>query len=205
MSDLPPPPPDFEPRLSSPPPPPHPVSQGPQAKTSWANLRNGQTVELASPEARMGARVLDAVFLFVCFIATSIVAALLFSESSTDIAKDNINNAVITAFLLILANVVIFITYEVLMTALKGQTLGKMATSIRVVRADNGEPVGWGKSIGRWIIPHVPLMLAIPLLIVPPISLFLLLAPLLVYVSFTWDRTRQGWHDKAAGTIVIKI
>ena len=87
------------------------------------------------------------------------------------------------------------VAYEVTMIALKGQTLGKMATSIKVVRADNGLLPGWGKSIGRWIIPII-------LLFVPLLGWVLFL---LVYVSLTWDKVRQGWHDKAAGTLVVKV
>ena len=87
------------------------------------------------------------------------------------------------------------VAYEVTMIALKGQTLGKMATSIKVIRADNGLVPGWGKSIGRWTIPIV-------LGFVPLVGWIL---SLLVYVSLTWDKARQGWHDKAAGTLVIKV
>ena len=87
------------------------------------------------------------------------------------------------------------VVYEVTMIALKGQTLGKMAASIKVIRADNGLLPGWGKSIGRWIIPII-------LLFVPFIGVIL---SLLVYVSLTWDKARQGWHDKAGGTLVVKV
>ena len=93
-----------------------------------------------------------------------------------------------------LAFVVAGALYEVTMIALRGQTLGKMATSIKVIRADNGLAPGWGKSIGRWIIPVVPVF-------VPVIGWLL---SLLVYISLTWDRARQGWHDKASATLVIK-
>ena len=81
------------------------------------------------------------------------------------------------------------------MIALKGQTLGKMATSIKVVRADNGLVPGWGKSIGRWIIPAA-------LGFIPFVGWIL---ALLVYLSLTWDKARQGWHDKAVKTLVIKV
>ena len=85
--------------------------------------------------------------------------------------------------------------YEVTMIATRGQTLGKMATSIKVVRADNGLVPGWGKSISRWIIPAL-------LPIIPFVGWLL---SLLVYISLLWDKVRQGWHDKAAGTLVIKV
>ena len=50
------------------------------------------------------------------------------------------------------------------------------------------------KSIGRWIIPAV-------VAFIPAIGGLL---SLLVYISLLWDSARQGWHDKAAGTLVVK-
>ena len=195
----PPPPPEFEHGSSSSlPPPPNPVAPAPQAITGWATLGNGQTVELASLGARLGARVLDWAILGACFAATFYVASLSFSATSTGVAKDDIDNLVVIGFLFLLTFGTIFIAYETSMTALKGQTLGKMMTNIKVVRADNGEHVGWGKSIGRWAIPQIPLLFA------PAIFYVGFVVSLLVYVSITWDQTRQGWHDKAAGTLVIK-
>jgi len=31
------------------------------------------------------------------------------------------------------------------------------------------------------------------------------LVSLLVYISLLWDSNRQGWHDKAARTLVVKV
>lgn len=193
MSDMPPPPPppEFEPGSSSSPPPPDPPQHSPQAATGWATLGTGQTVELAGPGARLGARVLDVVIMAVVFFV------LMFVGIFAAIGAETEGEAVValgTLLLFFLVIAIIGIAYEVSMIALKGQTLGKMATSVKVVRADNGELVGWGKSIGRWIIPAV-------LYFIPVVGPLL---ALLVYVSFTWDNTRQGWHDKAAGTLVIK-
>ncbi|HUF48620.1 MAG TPA: RDD family protein [Vicinamibacterales bacterium] len=79
--------------------------------------------------------------------------------------------AALGAFLMtIVTIVVVTIAYEVTLTALKGQTVGKMAMGIRIARADNGDLPGWGKAIMRWALP---------------------------------DDRRQGWHDKAAATIVL--
>ena len=69
-----------------------------------------------------------------------------------------------------------------------------MMVGIKVVRADDGGIRGWGKSIGRWMV------LVLPSLI--PIGGFLLV--LLVYLSPTFDDRRQGWHDKAAATVVVR-
>ncbi len=80
--------------------------------------------------------------------------------------------------------------YEPVMIAVKGQTLGKMAVSIKVVRADNGLVPGAGKSFGRWLIPF--------LLRLTFFGYFL------CYLWLLWDNNRQGLHDKAAQTLVIR-
>lgn len=194
MSDLPPPAQPSEPqpeRPYSPPPPPQPQAYAAQAMTGWATLGTGQQVELASPGARFGARVVD----FVLMLVFAIVIAFGFLGGLSGV--DDGGDAVIAAGSLVLLPFVfgaVGIIYEVALIATKGQTLGKMAANVKVIRADNGEVVGWGKSIGRWIIPAV----------LGVIPFFGLLLSLLVYVSLTWDQARQGWHDKAAGTLVIK-
>ncbi len=193
MSDMPPPPPDNAGWSSEPPPQPPAAPGGqadlnPQAMTGWANLGTGGTVELASPGARLGARIIDIVIMVVAALVIFVVvlvqtiglnsAAALFGELTLGVLAFTIAGPL----------------YEVTMIALKGQTLGKMATRVKVIRADNGQLPGWGKSIGRWIIPAV-------LGLVPVVGWLL---SLLVYISLTWDRARQGWHDKAAGTLVVK-
>ena len=193
MSDLPPPPPEFEPESSSQPPPPaDPSSHAPQAMTGWAALGTGERVELASPGARLGARLLD----FVIMVIAVFVLALIFGASiSLGSGSDEGIGLILGAFLgVILLFGLAGIAYEVTMIALKGQTVGKMATSVKVIRADNGQLPGWGKAIARWFIPTL-------LGIIPFIGWVL---ALLCYLSLTWDKVRQGWHDKAAATLVVK-
>jgi uncharacterized RDD family membrane protein YckC len=75
-----------------------------------------------------------------------------------------------------------------------GQTIGKRALGIRVVRADGNPSVGAGAACGRAAIyafaPLIPLVG----------SLFELLNELWL----TWDPRRQCLHDKAAHTVVVK-
>ena len=196
MSDMPPPPPDDSGWSSQPPPPPEPTPGGPQAATGWATLGTGGTVELAGPLGRLGARIIDVVIMFVVsFILIAIGVLSAIGISSGDVTDEE-SAAGVAAFVgFALAGAVVGIIYEVSMIALKGQTLGKMATRIRVVRADNGQIPGWGKSIGRWIIPAA-------LGFIPFVGWLL---SLLVYLSLLWDKVRQGWHDKAAGTLVVKV
>lgn len=66
-----------------------------------------------------------------------------------------------------------------------GQTPGKMLMRLRIVQA-TGEPMTFGLAFLRWV--------------------GYLISTLAVYLGFIWiafDRRKQGWHDKVAGTIVV--
>jgi uncharacterized RDD family membrane protein YckC len=68
-----------------------------------------------------------------------------------------------------------------------GQTPGYKLLGMRVVRARDGGPVGFGAGILR--------------MIGYAISAFIF------YLGFIWilfDAQKQGWHDKIAGTVVIQ-
>jgi len=163
------------------------------AMTGRVMLGNGEVRTLASPGKRLGARILDMIVLIVGAIVLGTLgfggsAALGASGSETGAAA-----AIGTFLTTMLTILVLMIAYEVTLTALRGQTLGKMAVGIRVVRAEDGGLPGWGKSIIRWGLPN--LMCLIPLLG--------WVGGLLTYVSLTWDDRRQGWHDKAGATVVV--
>ena len=66
-------------------------------------------------------------------------------------------------------------------------TPGKMALSLRVVDATTGNTLSTGQAIGRYLGYYVS---TIPLFIG------------LIWVAF--DSRKQGWHDKLAGTVVIR-
>jgi uncharacterized RDD family membrane protein YckC len=68
-------------------------------------------------------------------------------------------------------------------TARRGQSIGKWFMRIRVVDERNQHPPDLWHAFLRWWIPS-------------------LLPPLLVWA--TWDERRQGIHDKAAETLVIR-
>ena len=99
-----------------------------------------------------------------------------------------------------LALTAIGLVYEVSLVATRGQTIGKMAMKIKIIRAGDGLLPGWDMSTVRWLVPAIPSLIGL----VPPLGLVGLLS-LLVYVSLTWDKVRQGWHDKAAKTLVVKV
>ena len=79
------------------------------------------------------------------------------------------------------------IGYMILFTGLRGQTLGKMVMGLHVVRP--GRPVpGIGPALARELLGR-------------PLSL---LSLGLGYASAGWDPRKQAWHDKLAGTYVIR-
>jgi uncharacterized RDD family membrane protein YckC len=69
----------------------------------------------------------------------------------------------------------------------KQATPGKMAMSLRVVDAVSGKKPSTGKLVGRYLAYYLS-----------TIGLFL---------GFLWvafDPKKQGWHDKLAGTVVVR-
>lgn len=110
--------------------------------------------------------------------------------------------------------------YEVVSTARSGQTLGKRLSGVCVVRSpdlerDVVEPSRLGASMMRWALPHLVGLVAagagasVGVRALGAIGLLAgvgsgLLGWMLVYVSALFGSRRLGWHDKAAGTIVVQ-
>ncbi|MFD1123342.1 RDD family protein [Methylophilus flavus] len=69
----------------------------------------------------------------------------------------------------------------------KEATPGKMMFSAKVVDADTGNTLSKGQAIGRYLAYYLALI---------PFGLGFL------WVAF--DKRKQGWHDKLAGTVVIR-
>ena len=147
----------------------------------------GQQVELASPWKRLGARLID----FVIILAPT----LAISYAVFDFGRDDRGLGVFFVSAVIFA--AIDFLYEATLVAKRGQTVGKMATGIRIIRADSGGLPGWNRSIRRWAIPGLTRFI--------PNDLAASAALVLCYLSLTWGRNHQGWHDMVAGTLVVRI
>ena len=94
------------------------------------------------------------------------------------------------ATLLLLAS---FYFYLIRPTAATGQTFGKRTLGIRVVNRD-GDPPGLGRALIRYVLGFgVEVVLAYVL-----VGFLGLLWPL-------WDKDKQTWHDKIAGTYVVEV
>ena len=158
-------------------------------RTGWAELGSGETVELARIGARFGARILDIIFVFVIYMAVLMImlGGWVLSDEDSGVFSGGLAMAT-------LIGPIVWLVYEGVQVAVSGRTLGKRMTGIKIINAAHGGVPGWGKSVGRWVIPGL----------ISLIPLAGLLLAVLCYVSATWDRVYQGWHDKAAGTLVVK-
>ena len=70
----------------------------------------------------------------------------------------------------------------------KSATPGKLATKLIIVDAKTGRKPSTGQFIGRYLgyfVSMIPLFLGI------------------IWVGI--DKRKQGWHDKLAGTVVVKV
>jgi uncharacterized RDD family membrane protein YckC len=79
------------------------------------------------------------------------------------------------------------LAYWVVFLAVRGQTIGMMALGIRIVRADDGGPLDWQRSLVRALMALVS-------------GLCLGLG----YLRAAWHPRRQTWQDSVAGTVAVQ-
>jgi len=142
----------------------------------------GQTVQVIGFGRRLVAYIIDAIVLNVVSgcLGFAIGAASLPAAASSREASAGAN--LVAGLLGLLIGVVYFVAFW----ATTGQTLGKMALGIKVISTD-GSPVSWGKAIVRYV--------------------GYIISGLVLFLGFIWvafDARRQGWHDKIAGTYVVR-
>jgi uncharacterized RDD family membrane protein YckC len=69
-----------------------------------------------------------------------------------------------------------------------GQTWGRKIVGIKVIGEMSGEPIGFGRALGRQLFASY-------------ISSIFYLG----YLWMLWDDKKQTWHDKVVGSIVVKV
>lgn len=196
MSTMPPPPPDMPP--PPPPPPPGPGWGGAPPPTGMPYGQNygappgwtptpGPVAALAEWWQRGLAVVIDLVVTFVVAAPLSLAFGGPAFERSTNGGSTRVQYNFGGA----IASLVVWIVYAGLLNGIKGQTLGKMALGIKVVRKDTGALLGAGAGLGRAAVHNVLWQVCcIP-------GLLDSLWPL-------WDKERQSWHDKVVNSVVVK-
>lgn len=87
----------------------------------------------------------------------------------------------------LIANTLMKACYFIYFHAETGQTVGKKAFGLKVVQ-ENGQLIGWPHAAGRYVGAFVSL-----------------LAFGLGYLWVVVDERKQGWHDKVAGSYVVRV
>ena len=129
-------------------------------------------LEIASVGQRFGAFLVD----FVISVLVGIVGLVIGSAMGGD-------GSVVNFVLSIGYWIVVLV-----MVATRGQSPGKIAIGIKIVKTD-GSSIGFGTTLLREIIGKI-------------ISSIIIL---LGYIWILFDGQRQGWHDKIASTYVVKV
>jgi uncharacterized RDD family membrane protein YckC len=144
---------------------------------SWGDIRMSDQ-EYAGFWIRTAASIIDSIIILIIIvpILTTIYGAdYWLAESFILGVWDILFNYILPAIA-----VIIFWVY-------KSATPGKMATKLTIVDAKTGGKPFTGQFIGRYLAYYVSIL-----------PLFLGL----IWVGI--DKRKQGWHDKLAGTVVIK-
>ena len=164
-----------------------PPRPDPVPDKGWATVGTGERLQLATPWARLAARFIDYVIpLIIWILVVNQLAA--FNNMRLELVA-------------LLIGTGFGVVYEVVLIALTGRTLGKIALGIAIVRIDNGDRPGWLSSFHRC---SLPVALGWAADYTPGASgIVLLLLGLACYGSVIWNRSRQGWHDMFARTIVV--
>ncbi len=141
-------------------------------------MSNENELEYAGFWIRTGAAIIDTVLMLI------IIIPMLTAIYGTDYW---INESYVQGFWDVMFNYILPAIAVIIFWVYKSATPGKMATKLTIVDAKTGEKPSTGQFIGRYLAYYVSI---IPL-----------------FLGIIWvgiDKRKQGWHDKLAGTVVIK-
>jgi uncharacterized RDD family membrane protein YckC len=139
-------------------------------------------LDLAGFASRATAFLIDLVILFGITTVT-LAAGLYFADSNLETGSAGFINLVMTVYLVLLF---LSSTYFVFLQGFGGRTIGKMVLGIRIIRED-GESIGLREAFIRWV--------------------GYIVSTIFLFIGFIWalfDPKGQTWHDKFAGTYVVR-
>lgn len=184
-----------------------PPGSGPPLRSPWVAppgpmppppLPQAQPPALAGWGERFGAWILDllvvsvpAGFVFVLLalvLPTEEPRPCVTADGTLGTCEDLTDGSAVVVILYMLAWCAAAVFgYFAVLEGRRGQTVGKRATGIKVVDARTGQPIGYGRGVGRFfarILSSAPCYLG--------------------YLWPLWDRRRQAFHDKAVGSVVVR-
>jgi uncharacterized RDD family membrane protein YckC len=120
-------------------------------------------------------------------------ALLALSTASGDVANP---------FGLALAWLLISAAYEIGLTATRGQTLGKLLAGTQVLDVSGQRLPTWWQASVRWFVQGIPNLIGL-FVVSSAVDLVSLVWAVVIYLPIVRAVDHRGWHDHAAGTIVI--
>ncbi len=152
--------------------------QTPQSKVESIAIQQG--THYVGFWARVAAAIIDTLILLV--VTLPLMYAVYGSDSLSNFSGSSMVKGpmdVIINWILPIIAIILFWTY-------KQATPGKMIFGAKIVDAKTGEK----PTLGQWVIRYIGYF---------PATIVFFLG--LMWVG--WDKRKQGWHDKMAGTVVI--
>lgn len=170
---------------------------------------------------RIGARLIDLIIMIVIgflplMIAIGIATAVVLDgadpvalQADPVKAQEALGPAYAMANLMVMLP--LYLINEFVLVKLKGWNLGKLVLGQRVVDAGTGEFLSWGKAFTRFLMYYGPSLVVtfIGLFVSQNMSLLLSLLSGFWFIGLMVSIAMggalfQGWHDKAAGSKVVK-
>ena len=145
------------------------MDNGVDAEGSVAGMT---ALEIASVRQRISAGLVDAVIGILIGVVGGALGSVIGGAAG---------------WLLVSVLVIAYVVVYLWLVSTRGQSPGKMAIGIKIVKTD-GSSVGFEGALIREIIGK-------------------LVSSLIFFLGYIWilfDGKRQGWHDKIAGTYVVK-
>lgn len=155
----------------------------------------GAAQGLAEPIMRIGARAIDYV---VWFIVVMVFAFIFIGSVAVGSTPDDVSVA--AGFAAGLLATLAIVAYETVLVGTKGQTLGKMALGMKVVKAD-GSPADMKDGFMR-ILPYLVLGVLGAVIPILPFIINIIIVIVSLIFLFT-DANRQAVWDKVAKTLVV--
>ena len=168
---------------------PDPYSQPPLARSApgLAEL-DGPPLDrsrLAGLPRRLGAVLIDGLLAYLPFVPVLVVGAPVVSNvgGATSGALLTVGVGFVASYLALLG----YMAYGLVQMG-RGRSPGKKLLGLRVIHLETGEPAGFWRMllrevVGKWVSGAI-LGLG--------------------YLWAIWDNRKQGWHDKIAGTVVLR-
>ncbi|MGB9706860.1 MAG: RDD family protein [Microgenomates group bacterium] len=174
--------------------PPQPAPSQPPSPPSSQAVQQTYAFSVPLPEyasfwRRFFASSLDGVIISIVGALVGAIIGLTTGAASLGVSKESAS--FLSSFGSLISNginLIISICYPVYFIGTRGQTPGKMALGIKVIKLGTNEAPGYMSAFLREVVGKL--------------ASFLIFG--LGYLWMLWDNQKQTWHDKIAKTVVVK-